>query len=420
MPHYRSLALLVTMLVVCCGWPAATVGMSGPAVDLPVTRDLEPVIVSGIFDGAPLGEIFVYRQGTGGLEPVPYQIDERDGSGAYVASEDGLLDANDEIVFLARDLGGQATLPPTATLPIDARFYQVTVSEPGDPSSQEFAYLVRSTTLTATSPLDYVSYNPLNRQINATNYSQGFAGDFAGVDVLSLFGGADLLDRTKLRIRYRFFTTEQTLTENSALFNPTPPTVIRDGAVRLILSQGSSTTLAYASYLRSSTDIDLSSLPASIELQEVRISIDLNSSAAGATYYDENTPGGVTIDGTPDSVAATPVTRIWRQISLAGGTIIQLVELSDTGGTISRYYRDDSALDVNDTGDQRSYGDAGIILTAPTARRIIVENTQYILPGTLPAVGAAYDGLAQNPLAVTAVQFGGPAESALYIPMAIN
>src|SRR5690606_20694126 len=113
------------------------------------------------------------------------------------------------------------------------------------------------------------------------------------------------------------------LNEESQLLNPAAPTLLKDGRVRAILRQGSAITFAYGTYLRNVNVLDLSALPQSITLNEVRLSLDLNVSAVGGTYFDQNIAAGVAIDGQPDNVPTTPATELWRQVSLSSGSVVQ-------------------------------------------------------------------------------------------------
>ena len=80
-------------------------------------RDLDPVVVLGSampdFAGVPLAQLFVYKYSGGAWSQIPWQFDEVVGS-AIVSSDNGLLDAQDQLVFMAADAGDQA--PPSAWL----------------------------------------------------------------------------------------------------------------------------------------------------------------------------------------------------------------------------------------------------------------------------------------------------------------
>ena len=390
-------------------WPAQASGLDA------LTRDLEPVVVRGVFLGAPVDQLFVYRANGSVWEQIPFQVDEVTASGEYTTAEDGLIDANDEIVFMAKDLGNEASAPISASLPISPTWYKFEVADPLAPSQKGWAYIVRSTALSVTNPTDYVDYVASNQRINATNYALGWATDHPGLDYMTLFGSGDILDRTKLRVKGRIGFIPFTLTEEDL---PAADVVlIRDGPVRVILQRGTAVTLAYASFLCTTTLMDLTQLPSNLVIDGARISTDLASTAIGGTFYNENVPLGVTIDGLPDSMSSTTLTQAWRQVSLDSGTMIQVMDLGSPGGTLSHYYRDDSTFDTNDTGDGRSYGDSGITVTNPTARSLQVVSAQYVLSGRQPNRGGEFYAIFQNPLQVSWRLEGG--EKA-YLPIILG
>jgi hypothetical protein len=157
----------------------------------------------------------------------------------------------------------------------------------------------------------------------------------------------------------------------------------------------------------------------------IRTSFDWISPAVSGitTYYDSNTAGGATIDGVPDVIATTPPID-WFQVngSAAGpGGLVGIIPSVDTsGGTVSNYYKDNSAIDPSDTGDRRSYGDAGLFINNP-GPIISFTLVAYVLPpGTTANVGATYFSRANNPLAATtaAQSFASSAPDCLrvYVP----
>ncbi|HEY63329.1 MAG TPA: hypothetical protein G4O02_02040 [Caldilineae bacterium] len=400
-----SVFCLATALLLGLVAPAGLAQAAPPMEATALTRDFEPIIVRGgqapLLSGAPLDQIFVYREVGGIWEQIPFQIDELTASGTYTATEDGVWDANDEVVFMAGDLGDRATTSIVAALPITGLWYEVEVRDPTNPSQRGWAYIVRSTVLTDSVATDYVDYLAPNRRVRARSYEVGWAASHAGLDYMTLFGGDDILDRTKLRVKYRIWPLPQrwVLTEDNL---PAPELrLVKDGPVRVIVQRGGATTLAYASLLQTTSLIDLSGLPGNVIIDEIRVSSDLTGTITNATFYNENVPAGVTIDGTPDAVPTTPFTHPWRQISLDDGTIVQVVSLGETGGTLSHYYKDDATVDPDDTGDHQSFGDSGVLVVGPTERIFSVKSVQYILPGRQSNRGAEFYGIFQSPLQVT-------------------
>jgi hypothetical protein len=137
---------------------------------------------------------------------------------------------------------------------------------------------------------------------------------------------------------------------------------------------------------------------------QIRMSKEwLDSAATGmapATHYDNNNGAGVAIDGSPDSVPVTPVTT-WKQVS---------------GGQVDNYYPDDQAVSPTDTGDGRSFGDAGFVVTGP-AGQVSAETLTFFLDPDQPNLGFTYQSYYANPLeiVVTAQSCGPPYY--VYIPL---
>jgi len=329
----------------------ATVSVAGTTTTQTLDKDLEPVVVTGqqlpSFGGVSLNRLFLYAFDGVAWHQIPWQFDEVAGS-EIVAHENGLLDTDDQLVFMAADAGDQA---PEESWIADADSrtyprYEITVTDPLAPSKQGWVYLYRSGTL------DYDDeVQPL---VTAEEYLLGLMENHPGTDLLKLHGSdEDILDRTKIRAEVQFAGTK---TENDL-------------------------------------EIDLRSYPT---VTSGRFSMDLSPQASGSTYYDGNTPGGVTVDGSPDSVTASPAAN-WGQVSGETGTVVQVSDYTEAGGTPSTYYKDNDSTDPNDTGDKLSYGDAGVKIQSPN-RHFTVRSWTYVLPPSQPNVGATYQTYAMHPL----------------------
>jgi hypothetical protein len=419
MPTYLQkrlgvLCLLLIMLVLTIGLFNQALASPNKATDT-LNRDQDPVVISATYlaslNGTAIDELYLYSYQSGSLTgPLPLQIDEKDGSGNYLTtgSGDNLLNGDDELVFMAMDLGDQITSTALITpLLNDAFYYELEVSDPLSPTNKGWAYLISSTDILTTS--DYVAYDEALRQILARDYQLDFSSTFMGFDYLELFNsGVDLLDRTKLRVAVSGFDfTEENLS------NPPKPTVIKDGPVRLILEQNhaffngaatiKSTSFVYAGQMKTET-----SLQSIIAPDSARTSFDMNAAAvvSPTTFYNANQPGGVTVDGSPDAGVGGPLSR-WSQISHPTGRLIQITDFSAAGGTITTYYRDDSSFEDSSGAEPGSYGDSGPAADnlPSTATSVQLATTQYILPPASSGpdnVGALHAQYVDQPLRITA------------------
>jgi hypothetical protein len=399
-----AFALLVASLG-AGGYAVRGAGAGQDALFAPRTldRDLDPVIVTGqdmpAFLNAPLAELFVYAYRGGTWQQIPWQFDDVE-HGIVTPDSNGLLDGPDQLVFMAADTGDQApadSWPPGTSSEAYPR-YELTVTDPLDPARQGWAYLYRSRVLVPVVTTDYVSYDAGQALIISDRYRLGLMINHPGFDRLELNGsGVDILDRTKIRLEFQFMAPQ---TEDD--IDISPPTLTRDGRVRVVLNGGD--ILGYRGLQVGRMAIDLSGVP--VPLLSGRLSTDLSPAASGSRYFDPNIPAGVLVDGFPDVVPASPAAR-WSQVSGPTGSVVRVVDFSGAGGTPSTYYKDDQTLDNSDTGDKRSYGDAGVKVQNPL-KKFTFRNWNYMLPAGQPNVGALYDAYARNPLQVTAQEQQNP------------
>jgi hypothetical protein len=428
--HLLPLAVLAVSLGLLTWLLMGAKALGAQTPQIAWSRDLEPVVLSAdrfpAFAGAPLGELFAYAYSGGGWAQIPFQVDEVDAGGVYTV-EDGLLDANDELVFMARDLGNEAA-PWQWIADAEARShlrYQVAVANPLNPAELGWVYVYRSSTL-APASADYVAWDAANDRVLAGTYVADFApAVHPGLDALELNGsGVDALDRSKVRIEATCWVgpipINATLTEEDLdeQFDATPDV---DGPVRVGSGGAQGVSWFYPSLYQSQWTMSVGDLEppppcTRLDINAVRISVDwLDPSGSGmapATYFDGNVPGGVPIDGSADSVPAAPAT-LWKQVSGGQGSAVQVVDVALDGGTLSNCYVDDATVDPDDTGDGQSFGDAGFRVDDPVGQ-VEIGLLTFILPPGQPNLGVIYQDYFENPLEVTVAAQG--AQSA-YLPL---
>jgi hypothetical protein len=436
----RSHSLLVVVLglglTLILGWVMQ--GSSGVALaqdrlaPIPpsLTRRHEPVVISGSLfldlANCPLDEISVYAYQDATPIQIPFQIDERNADGIYVAVEDGLLDGNDELVFMAIDGGSWVDDPRldvdgTVILPA----YAVTLTDPIS-NTHAWAYVFRSAALSPTFTADYVSYDDTRDRITSPGwYTLGFSATHGFIDYLSLGnGGPNVLDRDKWRIvgmisGVSFSANEEAFTQDDVYTIDGPVRVTRVDTLSLDLPgspiRGTAPLFAYRSLVVRPITITVPDDPFQITHQ--RISMDWNERALGMVYYDANNRLGTTIDGNPDAVITTPPTR-WIQITGITGTIISVNNtLAGLGGIQSTYYKDDSSIANNDTGDQRSYGDAGFQVEDPNLGEHTVLRQTYFLTSSAANVGTTYADYYDNPIQVSVATIFPSLMWRVYLPI---
>lgn len=391
--HLTSQVVLVLGLVTALTLQQTRAQSSVSSVD----RTAEPVIVNGsqlmAANGAPVSQIFVYAYTNNSWAQIRFQVDEKDTGGKYVAAEDQLFDTNDELVFMAKDAGERAPdgelIPGEASAPL-----KLGVVNPLNPAARGWVYVVRSATLTQTFSGDYVSFDAGSHQITGETYKVGFALSQQPpktkryLDFVTLNGGPDILDRSP---KFRSACFGNLCGINEDTFTPLDDGVIKDGPVRLIMRGGQ--VLAYGSTISWAIIIEDTG-----EVNNLRTTTDFSEQAIGSTMFSAVTPaGGVTVDGTADTLPETPASP-WWQLSTDSGTIIQVADIASLGGTVKNIYRDTAANDPFDTGDKRHYGDIGFSVDQPN-QSITFVFSLYMLAGRQQNVGNTYAEYFKQPLA---------------------
>ena len=389
-----------------------------------LARQHDPVVITGgllsNLIGGSLDDIFVYAYQGATPTQIPFQIDERDEGGIFIAVEDGLLDNNDELVFMAMDGGGWANRPSldvggTSITPT----YVIALHDPIS-DTHAWAYVFSSPALSRTFTADYVSYDEgTDRIASPGRYAVGFSAAHPFRDYLTLGDSSvDVLDREKLRIAgtvsippfptVSISADEEDITQDGVHVLDGPVRVTRVSTLTLSVGPGvsvqrTSTLFAYRSLVVQPIPFTVPSAP--FQIDHLRISVDWNEQASGMTYYDANNPAGVAIDGSPDAVIVTPPTR-WTQVTGVTGAVVNVSQVPvGLGGTQSTYYKDDSTVDSDDTGDRRSYGDAGCQVDGPSAGTYTLLGHMYFLTGTSTNVGAVYEDYHDHPLLVSVAPF---------------
>lgn len=437
-----SLAASILLGLVGVWWLGGYLQMA-TAEKTAVSRPQDPVIITTnafpAFNNAPIPELALLVYQNNSWQAIPFQIDEVSITGTYVLSEDGLLDSNDELVFMGADAGeliSPTVWPNDFQSQLNPR-YAITITDPLSPTNMAWAYLYRSTTLTHTAE-SYVAWDEAGQALTAVSYTLSFSpSQFLGISNMTLNGQpVDILDRQKVGAGVTVFI----------FGNPGPTTIFNEETILDFLTQTITITLPIAGPVRAvggndaqnfafygakaefTIDLPLVDIPVApftvAHFDYISMSMDLNDPVASGmtpTSYYNNNGVSVSVDGTPDVVGNTPPLA-WSQIDGGLGGWVTIQEIDPADGTLTNYYKDDDTLDPNGTGDGRSYGDAGFRIDEPNGT-IAISQTLYILPLAAGNVGAIYQSRAQNPLtAETAEQIFVPTTPVFlaYLPLMIK
>ena len=410
------LAVLALGLLAVCVAPSSAAPYPPTTHSLPTThlvssvsRSWAPVVLTAAqlpaLDGAPLDRLAVWVYRAGAWQTVPWQVDEKDASG-YTAQGDGVLNGGDEVVVMLEDLGDTAP----SRLPDADIVHLVSVADPSAPTEPaRVAYVARMTTPTVPPTVDYVQYDPATRRVSSARYAVGLHPQRPVLDYLALNGsGVNLLDRSKLRLVLYECLFGCTVINEDEL--PVPPlTPVKDGPLRVVLSQAGS--LAYRDWLWLATDVDLSLAPSRVV--QVQLRLDLATTVQGARYCDANRPDGVTVDGEPDDVPSLPPSP-WHQIDHATGRLVSQYRVHTPYVTLYTFYQERTTTVNTDTGDHLAWGDHGIAIDEPVGERVQADQALWALPPDAALDGATLARQAATPLVVAVSH---PQFPTLYLPL---
>jgi len=405
-------------------------------------KAIQPVVLTGgqfpEFAGVPVGEIslWAFDASSGSWKALPFQIDERGSSGSYFSTDDGILDGNDELVFMVSDFGDAATdtnwIPDAASRNYPR--YEIVVTDPEHPDSHLYGYLYRVIPPAVPPSVPHlVLIDPRTQDIYSDQYRIGFGQNGLPNRIIvpnSAGGnGLDFLDRLKIHIvaQVQGFSgpTQIQITENGirkqgVKFKVGPVRIIRSIIFKIVVDLGalgqieSPDTYYFPIFFypysmavqADSIDLSLTN-QLNIKILSVRYSLDLNPNALGMKFTNPNN-SGILIDGQPDQVNKEIQPGLnYQMVTGNPGTLVSLLEVPAIGSQQQLYYCESttgSTCDGTlDTGDSLSYGDAGFRVTGTDIQGVLrFWSTIYMLPGNQPAdTGAKLLNDTQNPFTIS-------------------
>lgn len=377
----------------------------------------EPIVLTGAdlsaFAGARANELWGYAYDHDTWEPVAVQMDERAANGNIVASENGVLDANDEVAFMA-DLVGARALSDASPPGIETchPFAEVVLTDPLDADWTGYVYLFWSTTGPERALPPAVTWDPAARELHSNAYTLGLADrtadGFFGLKSLKLFTGAtDLLDRLKIRVEVTLLGMTTTYDEESNMIAAPAVAPVSTGPVRVVLN-AAGTAAAYARRVSLIGILDTSdpSVPGLIQVEGVELGLDFMPSAGPGTYRDVNTASPVPIDGAIDVVADRPWSP-WRSVEFLDGRLVILSNPVDTGTDASNTFIDGGPFPPRDTGDGVTYGQTGVMAGSVDALNATGFPGVFVMlsPGQEIDAATLYEQ-SQQPLAAAVAMLG--------------
>jgi hypothetical protein len=432
-----------------------------------LTRDADPVVLTGAdlpwFLGLGVDRIVAFRWVGGlGWVQIPVQVDERKyadygdvynqgavGAGrvdyadpdTYCGADpDPTFDADDELVFAAKDAGERADYGVRRPNGVDVNSgVQVRINDPLD-GGIGYVYLFESYgTLPQDAGEDYVTYtfdllsgpyiptynttagpNPENSTATSAFYRTHFADRWIR-DEINVYAGAatgvDIFDRHKnLFAPGNCTRSEDTFSDGEGAFFANV-----DGPVRGIRSymganSGPATQRVHYFYEKRHdmvTYLRVHSISGVMDLY------DYSPAATGMTYANDLNPAGVLVDGVPDVV--TTGLFAWEMVTGLQGTLTmsEWIDTDIAGLTPTSYYSDDATPSVTQcTGDAFEYATSGVWINQgiPNTDPLLgatnflnaVRVVYYDPPGQTVPDAETRDAQARTPLTHTVTQFVRP------------
>jgi hypothetical protein len=391
---------------------ATTIVGVAPAGAAPLNRPADPVVLTGAqlpkFATTKPAQMLGFAWTGTAWKQIPIQIDERallnlgtvyhGGFNTNVtvlgytstktwAGKDANknFDSNDELAFMARDSGSAA---PGSAQPVGTKAgtgVRVRITDPLAPGSEGYVYLFRKGPgggkLKPGAGAQYVKYtfktlggaykakykfaagpNPEDSLVTAPYYQHHFSDRWAS-DRINVTApgssGVDILDRHKAMFGPGVCgRSEDTFDAGEGAFITNTVGPVRAIRSYVGANSGPNTQREHVFYDRREdirTNLRVHAIPGIMDF------FDYSPAASGMTYRNNVNPGGVTIDGNPDSpVAGAPT---WEQVTGPQGsmTMVASVATSFTPTGVTSYYLDDSTPPVTQcTGDAFAYGSSGI------------------------------------------------------------
>ncbi len=336
-----------------------------------LTRTADPIIIPGkdlkILLGKSISNIRVYAAPQGVLIPIPYQIDEGDASNNWVLprgpkanldKDHELLDENDELVFMARDLGDRIAKENWIS------GYEIGLEvEVQDPLTayRGWAYVFYFSNPPERSPRDYVRYLPSSSEhIISTDYylvSSPPEGAYYTRLLITEAGGGNgknLIKKSRIEGRARlewFFLLGAIKTfkrdEDDIRFRLS---AYKDGPVRVIIRGKPELELILGIKLPSEevdsiyyldhfyyTNIIHSPIKLSHYCSQASVlgALDFNENALGMKFYNSNNRQGVVLDGVM-SEAEKNLDRSHQEWSVLTGKQGSFMTVIQRGPTLSQ------------------------------------------------------------------------------------
>ena len=240
LPFQKAIQLIVLFIV-------STASILVQAEPLSPARQIEATVVSGknlpLLQGKSFEPYSVMVVSDGKLVPIPYQFDDRNevgfiyvpGGKLKIDGEAGILEEQDELSFMLKDTGVQATADNIAATK-GAVIYELAIDAG---SNKRYAYVVENNA--ERSPLHYTHFDKETGLIKTNAYSLQVDPDnllvWSDYYYNSFTENRSLLDNMKLRIKVKLGFIKATISNNLI---PSKIVAVKNGPVKTIIEMDAS------------------------------------------------------------------------------------------------------------------------------------------------------------------------------------
>ena len=377
-----------------------------------------------------------------------------------ISNHNGVFDDHDELVFMVADCGAKA--PARTFLEVDGEKLlpkvELKITDTTSVNSVAYAYLFTSAVKKLVPHSYEFQYFADADSVTTKYYGFGLSENGAVDDIVIKQpggNGLDLLDKLKIRFGgvLDFAFPVVVLIKESDFYLYPEINVTEDPVVRLIRESKVTLSLGdyvlkeiafpvktkfypYSGFFNGGTSLapeDLGKLFPDAEVlmivQGMRESWDYNQNAVGMKYYNKYN-NGIVIDGLPDVINGAldiPI-NTWDLTTGEQGSILKITKFTEQKwGGVEVYYFDnknggqaDSATfdygDDPDTGDEKSFGDNGILFkNKPDQDSVTIDfdYQMYFIPkkNLNQADGARLAFVVNNPVAISRMIISSVEES---------
>jgi hypothetical protein len=375
-------------------------------------RPSDPVVMTGAqlpaLSSVAAGDVVAFRW-VQTWNQVPVQVDERksvnfstvynnavsanftttvyaDPNTFTGADSDGNVDSDDEVAFMAKDVGREApgdAGDPTGVVAGSGVKVRVRSTLGGDDKDGWIYLYKRSGNLDPSAGYRYVNYdfnllsgaykttykltdgpNPENSTITTPYYVEHFSDRWLNDQIKVKSGdatGVDILDRAKATLGPgNCGRSEDTFDDAEGAFIANINGPIR--AIRSYIGANSG-PLTQREHIFYQQREDIRTFLRVHSVPGPRDFVDYSAAASGMKYRNNLNTGGVTIDGNPDSPVDGKID--WETVDGAQGglSMVHTLETDITGLNVTSHYLDDSTpgtgAETQCTGDAQAFGESG-------------------------------------------------------------